>query len=452
MRENILFMLLSIFICTAIVAQDSTLESDFKSAFTDENSLTANLGFTNIDGENYFGLRVQPEFSLGKFGIGLDIPLLYNIENGEIRSEEFKQGAGLLRLIRFLRYGDKNSDPIYVKMGDLTGERLGYGALIGNYTNATSFERRKVGISASLLFNKMIGVELIYSDLNLRGQTKMFGMRPFIKPFGYLNIPIITTMEIGASFVSDRDDFEEENAPAITTKYSRDGINAYGFDAGIHIIRTPILNLNLDAQYSILTKNDLLAYDNPLANYGTGNGFSIGVETNFRFIANTVLLNARIERQWYGDNYIPQFFNFAYEINKDARLSELLTAKKSEGIFGSLSAEILKSIKIGGSLLLPDDIDSNDPDSRKAIIGLDLETKQIGKFKARGSYVKAGLNDLGDALKLDERSLANLIVTYKINRFMEAGIDYQWTFAKGENGVFKAVNQVRPYVGASFEF
>ena len=251
---------------------------------------------------------------------------------------------------------------------------------------------------------------------------------------------------------SDHDDYQEIGATEIATKYSRNGVRASGYDIGVSLLRTQMLNLGLDAQFSKLSKNDLLALDNPTANYEAGSGFAIGVEADFKFIANTVYMNARIERQWYGDNYIPQFFNFAYEINKDARLQELLTATKSQGIFGTLTAEILKTIKIGGSLLIPDDIDSNDPTSRKAILGLDLETKQIGKFKARGTYVKAGLNDLGDAFSLDERSLANLIVTYKINKFMEAGVDYQWTFAENENGVFKAINQVRPYVGVSIDF
>jgi hypothetical protein len=35
---------------------------------------------------------------------------------------------------------------------------------------------------------------------------------------------------------------------------------------------------------------------------------------------------------------------------------------------------------------------------------------------------------------------------------MEAGVDYQWTFAADENGNFNAVNQVRPYFGVSFDF
>lgn len=451
-EKIILFLCFTIFSFQILKAQDEPIESAFKSAFEGDNVFNANIGLTNIDGKSYFGMRIQPEFSIGKIGLGLDLPLLFDLESGAIRKEEFQQGAGVLRMIRFLRYGNKNSDPVYVKIGDLTGERLGFGSLIGNYTNATSFERRKVGASASILIKEMFGLELIYSDLNFSGPTKMLGLRPFVKPFGKTDIPIIKTMEIGASFVSDNDNYQEEGAPTNTTRYSNDGVRANSFDMGMSLLKTSLLNLRLDAQYSQISKINLLAADNPLANYDAGSGFAVGIETDFRFIANTVYMNARIERQWYGDNYIPQLFNFAYEINKDARLSELLTATKSQGIFGILSAEILKTIKIGGSLLIPDDIDGNDPDSRRAIVSLDLETKQIGRFKARGTYLKAGLNDLADTFTLDERSLANLIVTYKIGRFMEAGVDYQWTFAANENGKFKATNQVRPYFGISIDF
>lgn len=452
MKKSLLFFVLFALGFQVAIAQDDVLESVFESAFDDTNIFNANLGLTNIDGQNYFGLRVQPEFTIGKLGVGLDIPLLFDMENGQIRTEEFKHGAGILRMIRFLRYGNKKTDPVYIKIGDLTGEKLGYGSLIGNYTNATSFERRKIGASASILIKKTYGLEVIYSDLNFNGSTKLLGIRPFMKPFGQSSIPIVETMEIGVSTVSDNDNYQEVGATEITTKYSSSGIKANSFDVGVSLIRTQMLNLGLDAQFSKLSKNNLLASDNPTANYGAGTGFAIGLESNFKFIANTVYMNARIERQWYGDNYIPQFFNFAYEINKDARMQELLTATKSQGIFGTLTAEILQSIKIGGSLMIPDDMDSNDPNSRRAIVGLDLETKQIGKFKAKGTYVKAGLNNLGDAFSLDERSLANLIVTYKVNSFMEAGVDYQWTFAENENGVFKAINQVRPYVGVSMEF
>lgn len=443
--------LCKLFFLLAIVGNSFGQTSDFESAFDAGNSLNANFGLTTVDGNTFVGLRVQPEFSLGKLGLGLDVPLLFDIESGEVRTDEFESGVGVLRMVRFLRYGVKKKDPVFVKFGDMTGESLGFGALVGNYSNAISFEKRKVGVSADILIKKMVGVELIYSDLNFDGSMKMLAVRPYVKPLGSTPIPIINTLEVGVSFVSDNDASSQVVDGVETTTYTSDGINAFGADIGLNFVKTKMFTLTGDVQYSKLSKNDAFAADNATTGYDAGEGFSVGVETKFRFIANTVFMNARIERQWYGENYIPQFFNFAYEINKDARLRELLTAEKSQGIYGTLSAEVLQLVKIGGSLLLPDDLDKDNP-SRGAIVGLDLQTKEIASFKARGTYVKAGLNDLGDAFKLDERSLVNLIVTRTLGKFFEVGVDYQWTFAADENGDFKAVNQVRPYVGMSLKF
>ena len=449
--KNLFRILLIIVLSNQVTyAQDG-----FESAFDDENSLSANLGFTSIGDQTFVGMRVQPEFSFGKFGLGLDIPLLFDIKSGEMRTEEFNNGVGVLRMIRYLSYGKKKKDPVYVKLGDMTGEQLGYGAILGNYSNAVSFERRKVGISADITFKEIVGLEALYSDLNFAGTQKILAVRPYYRPFGKLSIPIVKTIEFGASYVTDKVDFEEEGTVS-STEFTRDGNSAYGFDVGVTLLKNALLQLTLDGQFATLVENDALADHvtaNPFlyegATYGTGSGSAAGIEAHFRFVANVFHLNARIERQWYGENYIPQFYNFAYEINKDGRLRELVGAEKSQGIYGKLGSEILSLVKIEGELLLPDNLEESE---RGAIVGVTLQTKEIGKFSAKGSYVKAQLDDLGDAFKLDERSLANILVTYRINKFIEAGVDYQWTFAEKEDGSFKAVNQVRPYVGASFKF
>lgn len=451
MRNLFKILLVIILSNQVIYAQD-----DFESAFDEENSLAANLGFTTVGDQTFVGMRVQPEFSFGKFGLGLDIPLLFNIKSGEIRTEEFNNGVGVLRMIRYLNYGKKKKDPVYIKLGDMTGEQLGYGSILGNYSNAVSFERRKIGISADITFKKVLGFEALYSDLNFNGTQKLLAVRPYYRPFGKKDIPVIKTIEFGASYVSDKDDFEEEGVNVSTTKFTREGNSAFGFDVGAILLKNSLLKLTWDAQFTTLNENDALADDittNPNnyvnTNYGTGSGYATGLEAHFRFVANVFHLNARIERQWYGENYIPQFFNFAYEINKDQRLRELVGAEKSQGIYGKLGSEILGIVKIEGELLLPDDLEESE---RGAIVGINLKTKEIGNFTARGSYVKAQLEDLGDAFRLDEGSLANLLVTYKFNKFMEAGVDYQWTFAENEDGSFKAVNQVRPYFGVSLKF
>lgn len=451
MKTIISFVLVIIVFIQFGYAQD-----EFESAFEKENTIAANLGLTTIGEQVFVGFRVQPEFSFGKFGIGLDVPLLYGIESGALRTEEFDTGAGILRMIRYFRYGRKKKDNIYVRMGDMTGEQLGFGAIVGNYSNAISFERRKTGISLDLLFKKKLGVEAIYSDLNFDGSQKLLAIRPYYKPLTEIGIPILRTLEIGLSYVSDKDKYEEVTEKAITsnTTFTRDGNNAFGVDVGVTLIKNILLKLTWDAQYAHLAENKALKKDISLhpnnysveASYGDGSGYATGVEAQVRFIANVFHLNARLERQWYGKNYIPQFYNFAYEINKDARLLELIDVKKAEGIYGRLGTEILGLVKVEGELLLPDDLEES---NRGAIVGINLQTKEIANFKARGKYIKGQLTDLDDAFKFDSRSLANILVTYRLNNFMEVGVDYQWTYAEKEDGTFGAVNQIRPYVGVN---
>ncbi|MGY6649224.1 hypothetical protein [Wenyingzhuangia sp. IMCC45574] len=449
--KNSIRLILMTFLCFQV----GFAQKDFESSFEEENVLSGNVGVTNIGEQTFVGLRLQPEFTFGKFGLGLDVPLLFNIEDGELRTEEFKNGVGVLRMVRYLRYGRKKTDPIYVKLGDMTGEELGYGAILGNYTNAVSFERRKVGVSADLLFKKKIGLEAIYSDLNFDGSMKLLAVRPYYKPFGAMEIPIVNTIEFGVSLVTDKDDFEEvtENGTTTNTTFTRDGNSAFGVDVGATLLKNNMLELTTDVQYARLNKNDALANylttANPTASYDTGAGFAAGLEVGVNFVAKVFHLNARIERQWYGENYIPQFYNFGYEINKDARLLELVSAEKAQGIYGRLGTEILNLVKVEGELLLPDDLDNS---NRGAIVGLTLQTKEIAKFKARGRYSKSALTDLGDAFKFNGNSLANVIVTYRLNQFMETGVDYQWTYAQKDDGTFGPVNQVRPYIGFSMKF
>jgi hypothetical protein len=75
-----------------------------------------------------------------------------------------------------------------------------------------------------------------------------------------------------------------------------------------------------------------------------------------------------------------------------------------------------------------------------------------GKFSVHGSYIKGGLTDLGDAFKLDERSIAQVRFIYHLNRFLATGLDYYWAFTPVEDGSYKATRYVSPYFGLSISF
>jgi hypothetical protein len=406
-------------------------------------------------------MRIQPEISLGKIGFGLDVPLFFSLQDGSFRTQEFQDGIlGVLRMVRYFRYGRKGRDPLFFRLGDLSQTYFGGGGLINNYTNSPSFERRKVGILFDVRPNKMWGVEGMYSDFSTTG---LFAVRPYVRPLANLPIPIINTMEVGATYAGDYTqqliNFEGELEDA---RFVNKGMNAFGADLGFVIFNTDFLNLRLLGQFNYLARNsalasfvtesneeaDVLGVDRPFANgYDAGIGASVGAVARMKFIANIFSIEARLERLWYGNNYIPQFFDAFYAINPDDKILRLANAEGVQGIYGSLGGVFLNKIRLTGGLQVPDLISEANP----AFIFFTLDPGDIiPKIIFNANYFKGGLTTFNDALVLDQRSLATALIAYKIKPFLAAGVQYRWTFALTEvDGVeqFRATSMVMPYVG-----
>lgn len=461
MKKLLLLSILSIFLCAGkLHAQEDNLFYGFDNSFenlSNPDSISLFTGafvFARIGGENYAGARFQPELNLGKVGVGFDLPIYFNLESGELYSDEFKNGAGILRLISYVRYGRKKKDPVFIKVGQLRGESLGYGSLLNNYNNSPSFEKRKVGVSYDFRIKKVVGIEGLYSDFNLES-FNLFAIRPYVRPFGASGIPVLKTLDFGFSYITDKDRTNRFGDDTGKNEFLSDGMKAYGFDMGITFINSNFINLTGYTHFSKLAKiksDSLVRYHQaipPAQGYGAGKGMGIGVNANMNVVGNFFRLNSRIERLWYTDNYLPQFFDAHYEINKDAKIAALGDAKNKQGIYGSLTASLMDKILVGGNLLLPDNVSEETP----ATMQLNLKTKDLfDKIIIEGYYTKANLVDFGDAFEFDENSLALIRFAYKISPIIATGIDYKWNWNKQDDGSFKADNSVMPYVALRFQF
>lgn len=407
------------------------------------SSIRSSFGLTQIGGETYVGLRLQPEFRIGKFGVGLDIPFQFNLNTREFRNDEFKGGVEVLRLIRYFTFGKKKEDAVYVRVGDLTGVSLGYGTLINNYSNSPSFELRKFGVNADINFRGIIGVEGLYSDVN---GSNLLGLRPYVRPLRTTKIPIIRSLELGASFVSDRG----KNADSTGVFLQQKGMRANAYDVGLTFLNTRFIKLVGYAQTSQLQRIESDTLDRYLTentlSYKKGTGSSAGLSAKMNIAGTFFMVDARIERLWYNNHYLPQFFDAIYEINKDAKIASLGIAQSTEGIYGSLGIILFSKFRLNGSLLMPDVVSEQTP----ALVQVGLEAAQLAeKLTISGNYIKGGLTDLNDAFTLDSRSQANINANYQLSRFFYVGIDYRWTFARLEDGSIKATDYVRPFFGLS---
>jgi len=458
---------------TAAVENTTSMEGgefDMGQMMKKTNSLGAYFGYTNIGGESVIGFRLQPDLQIGKLGLGLDIPVQFSITDKKFRTEEFKDGVGLLRMIRFLSWGTKKQDDYYFKVGDLTGSFLGYGMLINNYSNSISVDKRKIGIDLDFCFGKMWGIEVLYSDVNVKS-LNMLGIRPYIRPLGLTGIPIIKTFDIGVQYVTDRDRTGSMLAGDASSNHNTfigaSGVNAEAIDMGVTLLNMPMVRLQAFTSAARLERNKSAnltkalqdsvnghasaQYIMDVQNYekdGAGYGLSAGLDFKFKFLGNVLRLDARAERLWYTDNFIPHFFDVSYEMNKDARIMEAVTSKAQKGYYAELGLMVLSKIMVSGGLLMPDDMGPNNP----ALLRLVLDGSQISKaIVLEGEYVKGGLTSFNDVITLDERSLVSVRAAYKLLNMFCVGVDYNWTWVN-VGGKFKPSSYFAPYVGVKLAF
>ena len=422
-------------------------------------SFTGGVTYTTIGDEAFVGLVLSPEFKIWKIGLGLNVPVLYGLESQKVRTEIFEGGVGVARLVRYIRYGSQKRDPVFVRVGELNNTMIGFGGLINNYTNTTSYEKRKLGLHYDLNLKGLVGLEGMYSDFD-PASLNLLAIRPYVRPMAWTSIPIVRTLEIGTTIIRDRDQTLRpvSDSTFVVNEFTREGVGAFGIDAGINLLRVPFIQIDgffsyskLDVATSALTDTITAIYaaQGEPGTFSDGSGISGGINFRFNFIADLLSTDVRIERLTYSANYLPQFFDTSYELNKDARLLSLANAGKMSGIYGSLTGHILQKVQLGGSLLLPDDISETAP----AVVRVNADLERLGdKVSLHGSYVKGNLTTPSDAFKLDENSLAKVRFIYHLNKFLAAGVDYYWAFAPTADGSYQATSYVSPYFGVSIKF
>ena len=448
--------------CTHVFSAESG-EFDLNEPMKESNTLGAYFGYTNIGGESFVGFDIMPELQIGKLGVGLDIPLQFNVNTMEFRTDQYKDGVAWLRMIRYLSWGIKKQDAFYTKVGDLTGSYLGYGMLINNYSNSISQDKRKIGIDLDYCYNDFIGLELLYSDVDIRS-LNLLGIRPYIKPLSFTGIPIIKTLDIGVQYVTDRDNTGRLVSTDASSNHNAfigsSGISGKAVDMGVTLVNMPMVRLVAFGSAAMLDKNKGTALRDSLntttdvdlqtaaANYKDGYGVSAGLDLKFKLIGNLLRMDTRLERLWYSDYYTSHFFDVAYEMNKDARILSNIKAKSQKGIYGDLGISVLDKIRVSGGLMLPDEVNAGNP----ALLRATLDASNLTDLLLlEGEYIKGGLTDLGDALTLDSRSLLSIRAAYRVAKMFYAGVNYHWTWAANAQGKFMPSSSWEPYVGFKFD-
>ncbi len=395
------------------------------------------FGMTWIDDQPHYSFHIFPEVSFSKIGIGLDLNLEFD-PDGNIRSENFNEFSDYISIIRYVRYGIKG-DPVYVRLGALDHATLGHGSLIYLYNNSPGFDTRKTGLEFDVDFSTF-GFETIYSSF---GEAGLVGLRGYVRPLQFTSlksIPIIKNLEIGASFVGDYHEFAYVKQtiadPAAFNKYNyekENSLTAYGFDIGLPILRNRLVNLDLYLDYAKI--NDF------------GDGTAAGLNMNFHGLG-LVTVNAKFERRFNNDQYLPAYFNSLYELERfsldetsgsfSSKLKTLENAYSiGNGFYGELLVELLGTFDIIGSYQRLDE----HPTSGILHLSTDITPPEMS-FVARAGYDKTNIKDESDLFKLDDRSYMYAELGYKPMPYLLVSMVYNWTFTPLRDADDKVIDYV----------
>ena len=362
---------------------------------------------------SYQKLSLNPDISFGKVGIGMAITLHYRFDDGfDFRQEDWIPSGDktfldiYLPLFRYVRYGHKG-DPLYGKIGSIDDGTLGNGFLMGGYSN-TNFlpNRRIVGLALDLdgsLFNfPYLGIETFTGNL---AKFDVFGTRLYARPLIGLGLPIIKNLQIGATYAMDRDPnalgtFADSDA-------SPDPVTMYGLD-----FMQPVLSSDF---FSLAFFGDL-DFQPP-----AGNKEKTAVGGLLGFGGKLIgFMNYGLNALFLGDNYVPFYFDSAYDLYREAKY-EMYTSTLPTGAipgyagwlaslgFSFLDDKLSFNTSLDGAFKADPGVDATYPHLKATfVIGEDI----IPGVFFDASYDKRYIRDWADLIS-PENAVIGANINYK---------------------------------------
>ncbi|MEE2962029.1 MAG: hypothetical protein VYA34_14940 [Myxococcota bacterium] len=389
-------------------------------AGSDSSSLAAGLMFGEIDDAFYLQLNPRFDFSAGKFGLGFQVPLNLRVHpwggKGEakygaklIRSEDWDEPSDFLKLVRYVRYGQKR-DFIYVRLGELAAD-LGHGTIVSRYMNNTDINTFRLGVQFDLNTDYG-GFETMVSDVvSMTGSnqdSQLVGFRGYIKPVGFfMDDSPLNIFSVGVSFVTDGNapdtlkqgaaggnEIDPETKDVIVEKTK--GVQVIGFDMDVDLLHNDVVELVPYTDFNVIS--------------GAGWGWHLGILSVFKLpVGLDLRLPIRLEYRRFKSNYIPQYFGSFYEIERYINTPAGTTVPKGNyvrglndgdglnGFYGDLAFDFVGLVQVGGILEAYEGYGSH------ATLFLSVPALEVVEFKAY--YERTGIEDAGDLFKLDDRSL-----------------------------------------------
>lgn len=414
------------------------------------------LGITTFGNDVFYTLNFSPDLAFGQIGVGLDVNLRIS-QSGQLRQEDWNDGiSSYLRLIRYVRYGNKR-DSLYIRVGQLDFTRLGHGSIVNLYRNNGSYDARRVGLEFDMDFGNY-GFESMVSDLS---NFNIVGIRAYNRPLFSTDIPVLSNLQIGASYVADFSSranitrgggfVSVSNGRELfidSLAVRRGNLTVVGLDASLPLLRTPVFELDAYMDFA------------KIIDYGSG--FAAGVIGTIPNVLGIINISSRLEHRVVGDQFQFAYFDALYEQDRFVsfengqiitRANELANfSAPGPGVYGDLGGVILDKIRLFGSYQRLYRM----PRGGQLHLGARL-VDVIPSLYFRADYYKRDLGFETELFTLDDRSLSIVELGYFPYPYLLLSMIYQWTYLPVRNDAgtilrYEPVRRIEPRVTFQFNF
>jgi hypothetical protein len=351
--------------------------------------LGMSAGSVTIGGQTYASVTISPELQLGKLGIGLYLPIVYNgnlfdpadwykpAGNSEwsFGMDQDWQNEPLVAVqdfftdltlkIRYVTWGEQGQDDTYFKIGNLNDMTIGHGILMRNYANDVDFPAvRRVGLNLGLgTQTKPFGMEAMVNDI---ADPEIFGGRFVLRPGApefLAGLGLSGIADIAPASVLPSDEFPtvvavdpvfinvavDLDVPIITTNIL--GITAFGDVGGMlpYLRRGESAGLQSGLRTEALFDIDA----GEIRNYG----FMAG------FLGNILMVDYRLEFRKFEGAFKPTFYSAPYDRIRGERAIELIEFLKDPnadrfqssvmGVYGEASASLFDLVRVTAGYMWP---------------------------------------------------------------------------------------------------
>lgn len=381
-------------------------------------SLGLTLGVTTFedpeDGsiDTYQLLGIRPEFTLGRLGIGLDLPVNYRFTGGdgndefEVREDDWvpDDDTSFLELylpkFRYVRYGRKGED-IYARLGGIPAATIGNGFIVNNYSNEQYLPDRRIfgavfDLDSALAGIDYFGVESLVSNL---AAWDLMAARFYVRPLVGVPLPLLPSMQIGVTVATDQNPYYFWERDPASPLYNLDAPN------------DTVLMWGLDVRQPVLAREAItMAVFGDLAFQEDRLGGMVGAGGR---IAGFLIYGAQIRA--VEDNFVPSYFDGTYDRRRVERLAiyeEAVDLPGGVGWLGRMGFALLgDAIIFDNTLEGPfDPGDGNYPQLRSSLAIAEGVVPGFAGLSAEASYTKFDLREFDDLTTAE-----NAIIGARIN-------------------------------------